>query len=53
MLMKMQSSILVLLLVTFASCEDYKSEEDVLVLTDDNIGAALEEFEHILVEFCK
>lgn len=42
----------VCLLVAYVSSE-YIEEEDVLVLKTDNFETALEEFPHILVEFCK
>ena len=32
---------------------EYADEGGVLILTDDNIAEALDEFQYILVEFCK
>lgn len=32
---------------------EYKEEKNVLVLTDDTIEDAINEFEYVLVEFCK
>ena len=44
---------LLLSLVAFASGEDIKEEEDVLVLTEAVFDQAIADNEHILVEFCK
>lgn len=46
----------VLLLVALAaSClaGDYEEDEGVLVLTNDNFKAAVDEYNFILVEFCE
>ena len=46
-------SLILCALIGVALCGDYKTEEEVLVLTDDNFDAAVEEFSNVLVEFCK
>lgn len=36
-----------------ASAEEFKEEDDVLVLTIDTFDSAVEQFQYLLVEFCK
>lgn len=36
-----------------ASSTEYKEEDGVLVLTKDTFDKAIEEFQHVLVEFCE
>ena len=46
------SGLILVGLFALAAC-DIKEEENVLVLTSDNFDKAIEEHEHILVEFCE
>ena len=39
-------------LAVAALATEYKDDEGVLVLTKDDFDSAIEEFQHILVEFC-
>jgi len=43
----------VVLLVGGVSATEYKDDEGVLALTKDTFDAAIEEFTHVLVEFCR
>lgn len=50
-----QLSILVVAALAAVVCADdaYKTEDGVLVLNKGNFAAALEQYEHVLVEFCE
>lgn len=43
----------VCLLVATVAAADIKEEENVLVLTEDNFKEAVDQYEFLLVEFCK
>lgn len=42
-----------LLVATVTAAAEFKYEENVLVLTDENFKEAVEEFPFLLVEFCE
>jgi hypothetical protein len=46
-------AIFLLIAVAGIYAAEYKEEKNVLVLTDKTIADALEEFDYVLVEFCK
>lgn len=45
--------VLSVLLVPAVLAGEYSDENGVLVLNDDNLADAIDEFQYILVEFCK
>lgn len=45
--------VLVAAVVLGAASTEYKEEDGVLVLTKDTFDKAIEQFQHVLVEFCK
>lgn len=46
-------ALLSLVFVTGILAGEYPDENSVLVLGDDNLADAIDEFQYILVEFCK
>lgn len=51
---KMKTSLVLFAgLLAFAFAADHTEEDDVVVLTDDNLASFVKENNYVLVEFCK